>query len=267
MRISSTSIPKSRAPLRFFLLVFALSIPVWLIGALIPVQVLPGLPISSLMIICPVTAASILVYRENKMTSAAELLKRSFDYRRIKSKVWYMPAFLLMPGIAVLAYGFMRLCGLPLPAPQFPALSALFLFATFFMAALGEEVGWMGYVFEPMEDRWNALQAGILLGIIWAVWHIVPLAQAGRSPVWIAWQCFNLVAIRVLLVWLYNNTGRSVFAVALCHAMVNVSWQLFPNNGSHYDPRITGLITASAAVIVTVIWGPRTLARTNRPED
>jgi len=155
----------------------------------------------------------------------------------------------------------MRLVRLPLPAPKFPGLTALVIFLVFLIAGLGEEVGWSGYIIDPMQDRWNALQASILLGLVCATWHIVPFAQAGRSPTWIAWQCLNLVAMRVLLVWLFNNTGKSVFAAALCHAMVNVSWQLFPNYGSHYDPRITGLITAFAAVTVTVIWGPRTLTR------
>jgi len=55
--------------------------------------------------------------------------------------------------------------------------------------------------------------------------------------------------------------GVSVFAAALYHAIMNVSWLLFPNYGSHRDPRITGLITAFAAAVVKVTWGPRTLAR------
>jgi len=102
-------ITERRSPLKFFLLVFALSIPLWLIGAVTPLQMLPGLPVSSLMAFCPLIAASILVYREGKTTSVTELLKRSFDYRRIRAKVWYVPTVLLMPGIAVLAYGLMRL--------------------------------------------------------------------------------------------------------------------------------------------------------------
>jgi hypothetical protein len=62
-------------------------------------------------------------------------------------------------------------------------------------------------------------------------------------------------------VWLYSNTGKSVFAAAVAHATANLAWQLFPIQGSYYDPRITGLITAVAAVIVTLIWGPSTLTR------
>jgi len=112
-KIMNTSTSISKSPLIFFLLVFALSIPLWLIGVVTPLQLLPGLPVSSLMAFCPLIAASILVYREDKTTGVTELLKRSFDYRRIRAKIWYVPTVLLMPGIAVLAYGLMRLLQLP----------------------------------------------------------------------------------------------------------------------------------------------------------
>jgi len=249
------------SPLTFFLLVFAVSIPFWLIGAVTGLQLLPGIPVSSLMVLSPMTAALILVHGENKTAGVIELLKRSFDFPRIRVKVWYAPIVLLMPGVMVLSYGLMRLMGSPLPAPQFPILTALAMLGTFFVAALAEELGWTGYVLDPLQTRWNALQASLVLGLVWAAWHLVPLLQVHRSTTWIAWQCLNIVAIRVLYVWLYNNTGKSVFAAALFHTMQNVSWMLFPDYGSHYDPRIVGLITAFAAASVTVIWGPRTLVR------
>jgi uncharacterized protein len=94
--------------------VFALSIPFWLIGAVTGLQLLPGLPVSSLMICGPLIAALILVYRENRTAGVTELLKRSFDYKRIRAKVWYAPIVLLMPGVMVLSYGLMRLMGSPL---------------------------------------------------------------------------------------------------------------------------------------------------------
>jgi membrane protease YdiL (CAAX protease family) len=213
------------------------------------------------MTFCPLIAALILTYKENKTEGVKALLMRAFDYKRITARVWYAPIVLLMPGAMVLTYGLMRLMGLPLPSPQFPVLAALVMFLGFFIAALGEEVGWTRYAIDPMQDRWNALQTSVLLGLVWAAWHIVPLVQAHRSPAWIAWQCLFLVASRVLIVWIYNNTGKSVFAVILYHDMINVSIFLFPDYGSHYDPRITCPIIVFAAAIVTVVWGPRTLAR------
>ena len=251
----------SHSPLAFFVLVFALSLPIWLIGSVWPLELLPGLPASSFMVLCPVIAASVLVYIKEKSAGVVQLLKRSFDYGRIQAKVWYLPAIFLWPGIAFLAYGVMRLMRMPLPTPQFPGLATLGMFVVFFIAALGEELGWSGYVIDPMQKRWGALQAAIILGIVWAAWHIVPWLQVGRSPTWIAWQCLALVSSRVLYVWIYNNAGKSVFITALGHAMLNVSWQLFPNQGSHYDPRITGLLTAFAAVMVTVVWGTQMVTR------
>jgi membrane protease YdiL (CAAX protease family) len=244
----------------FFLLVFVLSIPFWLVGAATGLQLLPGLPVAALMFLSPVTAALICVYREKKTTGVTELLKRSFDFRRIRPKIWYVPIALLMPGIMLLSYGLMHLLGAPLPAPQFTISAALGLSVAFFVSALGEELGWSGYVLDAMQHRWNAFGVSILLGLVWAAWHVVPFLQAHRSGSWIAWQCLFTVAARVLLVWIYNNTGKSVFAATVCHASSNLSIFL-PNYGSYYDPRFSGLITAFAAAIVTVAWGPRTLAR------
>lgn len=255
---------RSRSPFKFFLLVFALSIPFWLLGAVTGRQLVPGLPVSSLMAFCPMMAALILVYRENNTAGVTELLKRSFDYKRIRTKAWYAPIILLMPGVMVLAYGVMRWMDLPLPTLRIPVLAGLLMllmFLVFFIGALGEELGWSGYITDPMQARWSALQASIILGLVWAAWHVIRYRQAHRSTAWIAWYCLFTVATRVLMVWLFNNTGKSVFGAALFHAMVNVSWFPFPNSGLQYDPRITGPIVAFAAVIVTVMWGHRTLAR------
>src|ERR1700758_1340350 len=113
----------NRSPLKFFLLVFALSIPFWLAGGLTTFQLLPGLPIAALMFVCPVAAALILVYGENKTAGVIALLKRSFDYDRITAKIWYVPTILLMPGVYALSYLLMRGMGMALPPAQFKVLA------------------------------------------------------------------------------------------------------------------------------------------------
>ncbi|MEP7288206.1 MAG: CPBP family intramembrane glutamic endopeptidase [Chloroflexota bacterium] len=82
-------------------------------------------------------------------------------------------------------FGIMRLTGTPVPAPQIALLPTLMLSVMFFIGALGEELGWSGYAIDPMQDRWGALQASLILGSVWAVWHYVPLVQANRSAAWI----------------------------------------------------------------------------------
>jgi hypothetical protein len=65
----NTSRSSKKSPLVFFLLVFVLSIPFWLIGAMTE-QGLPlpmNLPVSALSFVCPTMAALILVYREKNL--------------------------------------------------------------------------------------------------------------------------------------------------------------------------------------------------------
>lgn len=243
-----------RSPLRFFVLVFALSIPIWLIQP-------RDWPISA-SVGAPLIAALILVYREEGGGGVKRLLSRVFDQRRIRKGIWYGPIILLMPVIYLLTYGVISLMGLPLPdEPYFPFLLIPLLFVLFFILAIGEEVGWTGYATDPLQDRWSALTTGIILGLVTALWHFVPLIQMGRTPIWIAWWSLGSISIRILTVWLYNNTGRSLFAGIVFHAMNNLSFALFPNYGSHWDPAVAGVITAIVAVIVAFLWGSRTLAR------
>ena len=74
------------------------------------------------------------------------------------------------------------------------------------------------------------------------------------------------MALRVLLIWLYNNTGQSVFATVLFHATGNLA-QIGPvldfgPTGYSYDAqRISALILAAVAATVVVVWGPRTLTQ------
>jgi membrane protease YdiL (CAAX protease family) len=260
----NTSTPPKRSTLIFFISVFALSIPFWLIGALaergLPVPM--NLPVSALSFVCPTIAALFLVYRENKVDGIKELLKRTFNYKKIKKKIWYLPIFFLLPIIYLLSYEIMRLIGKPLPEPHIQFLMIPVLFVGFFIAGACEELGWVGYAVDPMQDQWSALKTGVILGLVWGIWHFIPDIQAHHSLTWIAWQRgIRAVALRILFVWLYNNTGKSVFAAILFHDTDNVSWSLFPNNGSHYDPAINGMLIAIAAVVVIFLWGYKTLAR------
>jgi membrane protease YdiL (CAAX protease family) len=167
----------------FFLLIVAFSLLVWLVGSTTRWQPVPGLPLSGLlMAFCPAAAALVLVYRRDGAAGVAALLKRSLDFNRIKAKAWYLPILLLMPAVMVLSYGVMRLLGRPLPGLHVTVFGIAAMFLGFFIGALGEELGWSGYAIEPMQDRWGALRASLLLGLFWAAWHAVPLVRAVRYP-------------------------------------------------------------------------------------
>ncbi len=246
----------------FVILVVVLSVPFWILGGTTGLRLVEGLPVSALMAFCPLVAAVILTHRERSIEGVMDLLKRAFDYQRITSPIWYVPIFLLRPAVMVASYFVLRAMGTPLPPLRFSIPTAAVLFVLFFMTAVGEEVGWSGYATDRLQVRWSALQTGLVLGVVWATWHIVPLVQVGRPASWILWQVFNTVATRVIIVWVYNHAGGSVFAAVLCHTVDNVSWLMFPDFGSHYDPKVTGLIMGAVAVVVSVTWpSPTAIAR------
>src|SRR6266852_8357484 len=139
-----------------------------------------------------------------------------------------------MPLVMVLSYGVMLLLRRPLPEPYIPFLMIPIFFVVFFLAAVGEEVGWMGYAALPLQERWSAFTTDLILGAVWAIWHIIPELSA-NTPAWVAGQFFSTIMLRILIVWLYNNTGKSVLAAILFHDIVNVSEFSFPNYGSDYD--------------------------------
>ncbi len=249
--------PATRSAWRFFLLTTVLVLPFWLLGALDSRPLMPALPLSALGIVSVVGAATILSWRQNGPRGAADLLKRSFDFVRVESRLWYFPAVLLVPLVSVAAYGWMRAVGIELPAPRITVLRTLGLFLAFLVGALCEELGWSGYAIDPLQERHGPLVGALVVGVVWAAVHFVPLAQAHRSLSFVAWWTLGTVSMRVIIVWLYNHTGRSVFVASLFHAMSNVAWQLFPVDGSAYDPRFTSPILAAVAVLVVAAGGLR----------
>lgn len=254
--------------MRFFLLVFALAVPFWLLGALVDRRLAVGmtLPVSSLQFVSPLIAALVLIHHEEGRPGVGRLLRRLVDLRSIRLK-WLPVVLVLVPAIYVLSYVAMRLLGRPLPEPRISWMTVPVLLAAYFVAAVGEEGGWSGYALDPMQRRWNAVGAGVVLGLLWGLLHVVPDLQARRDAAWIVWQRgIYDVGLRVLIVWIYNitagtrshNTARttenSVLATILVHDTDNVSASLFPNDGSHYDPAFTGVMTAVTAVVVVLLW-------------
>ncbi|MCC7162812.1 MAG: CPBP family intramembrane metalloprotease [Anaerolineae bacterium] len=166
-----------------------------------------------------------------------------------------------MPLLLLMQYGVMRWLGVPLPSLGVPDMTALVsLFVVIFILGIGEELGWMGYAAEPMQERWGALIAAIMIGVVWGVWHTVPFLQNNVTPTWIFWQYANTIGLRVLIFWVYNNAGKSVFVAILFHTMSNIAELVWPFSGDSYDPFFNTIFVTVAVVIVTILWGPKTLA-------
>jgi len=262
-----TSTSSNKSPLKFFLLVFALAIPIWVIEPMVKVKGLPlDVPITDLIAtFIPLIAACILVYKEEGQGGVKKLLKRVFDFSRIRQKTWYLPLIFLMPIIYLLIYGVMQLFRLPLPVGvEIPFSDNALIFVIIFIGATGEEVGWSGYAVDALQERWDALKTAIIVGLVWAILHYPSIIQQGNGLTWMAWATLGLVGMRILIVWLYNNTGKSIFACILFHSIANIGRILFPKDQNHNPlvdyPYVHYSVIAIVAIIIIFLWGSTTLA-------
>lgn len=95
----------------------------------------------------------------------------------------------------------------------------------------GEEIGWRGYALPRLAGRFGFARASLLLGLIWACWHLplffLPGADKyGQSfPVW----TLQVVALSVAITWLYAGAGGSLLLTMLMHSAVNQTVGIIPS--------------------------------------
>ena len=118
--------------------------------------------------------------------------------------------------------------------PRFGDTRPLFLlvavaFSTPFQA--GEEVGWRGYALPRLADRFGLRAASLLLGAVWALWHIPQFYVPGGDSYHQSFPVFaiGVVALSVVLAWLYAWTRGSLLLVMLLHAAYNNTKDIVPS--------------------------------------
>jgi membrane protease YdiL (CAAX protease family) len=94
----------------------------------------------------------------------------------------------------------------------------------------GEEIGWRGYALPRLAARLGLAQASLLLGVIWACWHLplffIPgLNQTGQSfPVYL----LMVTALSVAIAWLFGHTNGSLLLAMLMHSAINQTTNIVP---------------------------------------
>jgi len=96
----------------------------------------------------------------------------------------------------------------------------------------GEEVGWRGYALPRLSARVGLAPASVLLGIIWASWHLplfflFPAADThGQSfPLYL----LQVTALSVAIAWLWWRTEGSLLLTMLLHSAINNTKDIVPS--------------------------------------
>ncbi len=183
---------------------------------------------------------------------------------------WYL-VVLAVPLLVPCALGVGVLLGGSFPAPGLALAGVLLTLALsiFPGSALGEEIGWRGFVLPHLQSRHSALGASVLLGMAWGMWHL-PLWLAGTASHPLGLFPAFVVAVAassVLYTWMYNGTGGSLLIVVLFHATTNLPLSLWPDalvDGAVPPFLIFVGLTVVTALAVVLVAGPADLSRHHR---
>jgi membrane protease YdiL (CAAX protease family) len=225
---------KNKSMTRFFGLTFLFTLPAYILIALTgmniilsPEMVFSFIPLS---VLAPLGAASYLTYKKSGWKAVKKLLGRSFDYKRIKEQKGYIFALLLMPILFLISWGTATILEMELSPAPVPMIAFIIPFIAFFFAGLSEEIAWMGYAFGPIEQKHGTLKATLILGVIWALWHLPMYIFTSPNAGLLITQLFSVVMLRFIIVWFFKNTNQSIFITIMLHAIYNVCLTIFPVN-------------------------------------
>jgi CAAX protease family protein len=178
-------------------------------------------------VIGPAAAAFVCAALGSCVTPAA-LLRRLTRWR--VPFAWYATAVLLpfaIRGVAVAGVALFEGASWRMavrPAETIGRIAVLMVLLVPF-----EEIGWRGYVLPLLQRQYTPLVSSIILGGIWALWHL-PLAWASvghqrSDEPWRYMACFvaTIIPVSCLVTWLFNRTGESVLLVSLLHIAINMA--------------------------------------------
>lgn len=256
---------------QFILLTFLISWILWLPGLLFTYELLT--PNQFWIVIGnilrwvggtgPSVAAVLLTKKHDGYSGIKKIFRRVWD---LKLGYWYIPVLFLLPATVVLAHLLNSLI-FNSPFPKSSLLTEFYwipiIFLVFLVMQFSEELGWRGYALDRLQKRWSAAFSGVLLGSIWAIWHLPMFLIRGFSQhdnqLPYGQFFITLVLISVLITWLQNNTKGSLAPAFIMHAMLNLSGEVFPlvektdNSQGDYIPWIICNILLFLIVLVVII--------------
>jgi membrane protease YdiL (CAAX protease family) len=130
----------------------------------------------------------------------------------------------------------------------------------------GEEAGWRGFALPRLQGHFTALTSTLILGLIWAAWHIpmwfIPGIPEGQIPFWLF--TIDKIATAIALTWIFNGTGGSLLAAGLLHLTQNLAININAQLG--LMPQDVGYCTIVAldvvlAILLIILTGPEKLSR------
>ena len=139
--------------------------------------------------------------------------------RRIRIPLRWYTALLIPPIMALSVLFVLKTFVSPVYAPN-----RFWIGITFgLLAGFLEEIGWTGFAYPKLRQRFAVLPAAAILGLFWGLWHAPVIDFLGSAsphgkalPAFFAAFVAAMAAMRVLIAWFYERT-QSIALAQLIH--------------------------------------------------
>ena len=187
---------------------------------------------------------------------------------------WYLIAIFGLPVTMLLAaIPFLGVVPLEALAQKWGLIFTVFLpgvILPFLHTNLWEELGWAGYLQSTLQERRGPLLASIMVAPVFALFHLpayfvagwivdehTPLSQLPNVLVeYGAVVAVFAIFFRVLVIWLYNVTGRSVLMVGLFHSAFNMvtGQKIMPELVPGLDSGLLAIAVVAVLAVMVVVF-------------
>jgi membrane protease YdiL (CAAX protease family) len=218
--------------IKFFILTYTLTWACWIPVVAWSTPARPSLRalLWLLGVFAPSLVALALTAKNDGVAAVRALVGRIFQWQ--VSARWYLFAVSYMAAIKLAAALAHRMAAGSWP--QFGHERPVVILVAILISTpvqSGEEIGWRGYALPRLAERMGFASATLLLGLIWACWHLPQFFLLGADtygqsfPIW----ALEVIALSVAIAWLYTHTNGSLLLAMLMHAAINNTKDIVPS--------------------------------------
>ncbi len=266
-------------PARFFIITFIFSWVLWTPLVLASFNIIPlsdrllstlRVPVIMLGAFGPLAGALYDLGKREGKGSVKRYLQSFLDFR-LGWKAYLLPV-IIFGGSTFVAWFFPELSGekrLPMLLPSIWVFIPVLMFMIF-LGGGQEELGWRGYALPVLENKFGIWSANIILGVIWAFWHIPTWFITGTTQSHMNFGGFVLLmtGYSFILSWIRKISGNRSFSGLYAHGLANAFIPVMPTfniQDSLIQPRywIWVILTLAIGMLITFFRDKESL---NPPE-
>ena len=215
-------------------------------------------------VVVPTAVALFMIFGSKNAALKQDFIRRLTDFGLIRPKYW-LAILLIMPCTLLLATAISLLFGQPLkqfelsPGFTMAAGQTIVNLIVVVLAPTFEETGWRGYGFDSLHKPGRSVFVQTLIyAVLWDVWHWPLFWVRGyyHSDLWQIGFIYGLnfivsvFPVAFLMAWIFYRNSRSIPAIIIFHAMLNLFSSLFQTE--QFTKCIITLILLAFTVIVII---------------